>query len=47
MFMTMMMMMMMMNFFSQIVPFMRYVEKYSTTGQATDDKIILRMRNTL
>jgi hypothetical protein len=28
----------------KIVPFMRYMEKYGTVGQATDDKIIWRMR---
>jgi hypothetical protein len=32
------------NFFSKIVPFMNYVEKYGTARQATDDNIIRRMR---
>jgi hypothetical protein len=32
------------NFFPKIVPFMRYVEKYGTARQATDDNIIRRMR---
>jgi hypothetical protein len=26
-------------FFSKIVPFMRYVEKYGRAGQATDDSV--------
>ena len=32
------------SFFSKIVPFMRYVEKYVTARQATDDNIIMDMR---
>jgi hypothetical protein len=32
------------TFFPKIVPFMRYVEKYGTASQATDDNIIRRMR---
>jgi hypothetical protein len=32
------------NFFPKMVPFMRYVEKYGTARQATDDNIIRRMR---
>jgi hypothetical protein len=32
------------NFFPKIVPFMRYVEKYVTARQPTDDNIIRRMR---
>jgi hypothetical protein len=32
------------NVFPKVVPFMRYVEKYGTAVQATDDNIIQRMR---
>jgi hypothetical protein len=32
------------NIFQKIVPFMRYVEKYGTARQATNDNIIRRMR---
>jgi hypothetical protein len=32
------------KYFPKIVPFMRYVEKYDTARQATDDNIIRRMR---
>jgi hypothetical protein len=36
---------MIMNFFfSEIVPFMRYAEKYGGEGQTTDDNITRRMR---
>jgi hypothetical protein len=31
-------------FFPKIVPFVRYVKKYGTAGQATGDNIIRRMR---
>jgi len=31
-------------FFLKTLPFVRYVEKYSTAGQATDDNIIRCMR---